>query len=148
MLGVLPFEIRPESQGERLRERATERAAESQRESERATEILSDSLLLSLTLPGSLGLSLTLSGSLSLWLYLTLSYSVRLSLALSLSLWVCSQSPCMAHNCESQGPCSARSVAPAPQNFLLVCSKYSFINQIANSGFGIWKFRLLFQTLS
>ena len=83
------------------RERQRERTIESQREPRMATEILSGSL--SLALFGSLWLSLTLSGA--LWL----------SLARALSPDLLSK-PLLG----SQGPCSAQSVVPALQHFILV----------------------------
>ena len=84
------------------RESQRERTIESQREPRMATEILSGSL--SLALFGSLWLSLTLSGA--LWL----------SLARSLSPDLLTK-PLLG----SQGPCSARSVATALQNFNQLC---------------------------
>ena len=83
------------------RESQRERTIESQREPRMATEILSGSL--SLALFGSLWLSLTLSGA--LWL----------SLARSLSPDLLTK-PLLG----SQGPCSAQSVVPALQHFILV----------------------------
>ena len=93
------------------RESQRERTIESQREPRMATEILSGSL--SLTLFGSLWLSLALSDS--LWHSLTLSGALWLSLARSLSPDLLTK-PLLG----SQGPCSAQSVVPALQHFILV----------------------------